>query len=127
MYLPEEGTEDITFSDVPEGYWGYEALKNAVHRGWLEGYPDGSIKPENNITRTEAILVLNRMLDRSPDKNAINNAGKILQYLDVPYGYWAYYDIMEASVPHEHSENEDGTRCGPALPPRPRSGPPATT
>ena len=118
VYLPEEGTEDITFSDVPEGYWGYEALKNAVHRGWLEGYPDGSIKPENNITRTEAILVLNRMLDRSPDKNAINNAGKILQYLDVPYGYWAYYDIMEASVPHEHSENEDGSEVWTSFTPK---------
>ena len=118
VYLPEEGTEDITFSDVPEGYWGYEALKNAVHRGWLEGYPDGSIKPENNITRTEAILVLNRMLDRSPDKNAINNAGKILQYLDVPYGYWAYYDIMEASVPHEHSANEDGSEVWTSFTPK---------
>ena len=118
VYLPEEGTEDITFSDVPEGYWGYEALKNAVHRGWLEGYPDGSIKPENNITRTEAILVLNRMLDRSPDKNAINNAGKILQYLDVPYGYWAYYDIMEASVPHEHSAAEDGSEVWASFTPK---------
>ena len=118
VYLPEEGTEDITFSDVPEGYWGYEALKNAVHRGWLEGYPDGSIKPENNITRTEAILVLNRMLDRSPDKNAINNAGKILQYLDVPYGYWAYYDIMEASVPHEHSAAEDGSEVWTSFTPK---------
>ena len=118
VYLPEEGTEDITFSDVPEGYWGYEALKNAVHRGWLEGYPDGSIKPENNITRTEAILVLNRMLDRSPDKNAINNAGRILQYLDVPYGYWAYYDIMEASVPHEHSAAEDGSEVWTSFTPK---------
>ena len=118
VYLPEEGTEDITFSDVPEGYWGYEALKNAVHRGWLEGYPDGSIKPENNITRTEAILVLNRMLDRSPDKNAINNAGEILQYLDVPYGYWAYYDIMEASVPHEHSAAEDGSEVWASFTPK---------
>ena len=118
VYLPEEGTEDITFSDVPEGYWGYEALKNAVHRGWLEGYPDGSIKPENNITRTEAILVLNRMLDRSPDKNAINNAGRILQFLDVPYGYWAYYDIMEASVPHEHSAAEDGSEVWTSFTPK---------
>ena len=106
--LPEEGQEDIAFSDVSSDYWAYDALKNAVARGWLKGYDGNTLKPENNITRTEAILVLNRMLDRSPDKNAINNAGKILQYLDVPYGYWAYYDIMEASVPHEHSENEDG-------------------
>ena len=118
VYLPEEGTEDITFSDVPEGYWGYEALKNAVHRGWLAGYPDGSIKPENNITRTEAILVLNRMLGRSPDKDAIDGEGKILQYLDVPYGYWAYYDIMEASVPHEHGENEDGAEVWTSFTPK---------
>ena len=118
VYLPEEGTEDITFSDVPEGYWGYEALKNAVHRGWLAGYPDRSIKPENNITRTEAILVLNRMLGRSPDKNAINNAGRILQFLDVPYGYWAYYDIMEASVPHEHSAAEDGSEVWTSFTPK---------
>ena len=108
VYLPEEGQEDIAFSDVSSDYWAYDALKNAVARGWLKGYDGNTLKPEGNITRTEAILVLNRMLGRSPDKDAIDGEGKILQYLDVPYGYWAYYDIMEASVPHEHGENEDG-------------------
>ena len=109
VYLPEEDQEDIAFSDVSSDHWAYDALKNAVARGWLKGYDGNTLKPEGNITRTEAILVLNRMLGRSPDKDAIDGEGKILQYLDVPYGYWAYYDIMEASVPHEHSAAEDGS------------------
>ena len=118
VYLPEEGQEDITFGDVSSDYWAYDALKNAVARGWLKGYDGNTLKPEGNITRTEAILVLNRMLGRSPDKDAIDGEGKILQYLDVPYGYWAYYDIMEASVPHEHSENEDGSEVWTSFTPK---------
>ncbi len=118
VYLPEEGQEDITFSDVSSDYWAYDALKNAVARGWLKGYDGNTLKPEGNITRTEAILVLNRMLGRSPDKDAIDGEGKILQYLDVPYGYWAYYDIMEASVPHEHSAAEDGSEVWTSFTPK---------
>ena len=118
VYLPEEGQEDITFSDVSSDYWAYDALKNAVARGWLKGYDGNTLKPEGNITRTEAILVLNRMLGRSPDKDTIDGEGKILQYLDVPYGYWAYYDIMEASVPHEHSAAEDGSEVWASFTPK---------
>ena len=118
VYLPEEDQEDIAFSDVSSDYWAYDALKNAVARGWLKGYDGNTLKPEGNITRTEAILVLNRMLGRSPDKDAIDGEGKILQYLDVPYGYWAYYDIMEASVPHEHSAAEDGSEVWTSFTPK---------
>ncbi len=119
MYLPEEGTEDITFSDVPEGYWGYEALKNAVHRGWLEGYP-GRVHqareqhhPDGGYPRPQ------------PDAGPLPRQERHQQrgqnppvFLDVPYGYWAYYDIMEASVPHEHSAAEDGSEVWTSFTPK---------
>lgn len=46
------------FSDVPNGYWGQEAIQNAYRSGFLSGYPDGTFRPNQPITRTEAIVSL---------------------------------------------------------------------
>ena len=46
------------FSDVPSGYWGQEAIQNAYRSGFLSGYPDGTFRPNQPITRTEAIVSL---------------------------------------------------------------------
>lgn len=109
LYLPQEDQPDLDFADVTTHHWGYAALKNAVARGWLKGYGDGTLNPDGSITRAEAVAIVNRMMGRVPDEAAIDNAGKIFQYLDLDFDFWAYYDIMEASVPHEFVMDETGT------------------
>ncbi len=117
----EEGLElDLSalFPDGDNDHWAYDALCNAVDRGWLSGYgEDGSLRPDAQITRAEAITILNRLLGRSADRAAIDAAGKIFQYIDLKLTHWAYYDIMEASVPHTPSASETGDEIWSAFTP----------
>lgn len=106
------GFENLTaglpnfFSDVPPGHKYYDQINYAVDRGWLEGYPDGTFRPDKNITRAEVIAVVNRVLERYPDKAYINgHSATIRSYTDLGSSYWAYYNIMEASVGHYYTKS----------------------
>lgn len=71
--------------------------------GWIKGYPDGSFRPERELTRAEAVTIVNRMLDRIADKDYVDaNVRTIVSYTDLSKAYWAYYDIMEASNSHDY-------------------------
>lgn len=104
--LFEQEEAGISFSDVPEEHWAYEAVSTCVAKGWLSGYSDGTFRPEKTITRAEAVTFINRILDRTADKARIDQNGKILQFIDLPLDHWAYYSMMEASVPHSFSYDE---------------------
>ncbi|MGI6255641.1 MAG: S-layer homology domain-containing protein [Acutalibacter sp.] len=106
LFPMEEG--EVTFTDVPDSHWGLAAIQNAVAKDWVSGYPDGTFRPNAPITRAEAFALINKMLGRSADKDLIDNAGKFFQFLDLPMTHWAYYHIMEASIPHTHTYDEEG-------------------
>ncbi len=106
FYEPVESEE--TFTDVPPDHWAYEAVSTAVAKGWTKGYGDGIFGPARQITRAEAITIMNRVLGRSADKARLDADGKVLRFLDLPLTHWAYYDIMEASLPHAPAESEAG-------------------
>ena len=105
--FPMEESE-VSFTDVPDNHWALPAIQNAVAKGWASGYPDGTFRPNAPITRAEAFALINNMLGRSADTELIDNAGKFLQFLDLPKNHWAYYHIMEASIPHSHTFDETG-------------------
>ena len=69
--------------------------------GWVTGFEDGTLRPEEPITRAQAVMILNRALDRTPDKDAIDGANPLL-YQDVKSDIWYFYDVMEASISHQH-------------------------
>lgn len=92
------------FYDVKEGHPYYDALRSARSWGWVTGFADGGCRPDQTITRAEAVVILNRALGRTGDQAYLDNAYPILTFLDVPAGHWAYYDIMEAAITHEYSE-----------------------
>ena len=48
-----------TFSDVPETHWASSAISAGTSAGWLSGYPDGTFRPDQNITRLEAVKMIN--------------------------------------------------------------------
>lgn len=95
-----------SFTDVSEDAWYCSTVASAVDKGWVTGYKneDGgySFRPGNNITRAEAVTIVNRVLGRSADKTAIDEAGELL-FTDLSPSHWAFYNIMEASVSHGHS------------------------
>jgi hypothetical protein len=89
---PLEGT---AFEDVEPGRWSAGYIKAVYEKGIVSGYDDGTFRPENSITRAEAVRMANSAINLIPDKEAID---KILcPYADLPKSHWAYYEIMAAS------------------------------
>ena len=93
---------DISFTDFENSHWAYETIKKAYANGYVSGYPDGTLRADNTITRAEAVTIVNRLLERIPDKEYIdNNLDKLIDFIDVRDNtYWAYYDIFEAANTH---------------------------
>lgn len=95
------------FTDIATNDWYYTAVTSAVSYGWLTGYSDGSFRPQATITRAEVVTIVNRMLNRTADRNFVDS-NVTAQFDDVPNTYWAYYNIMEATIAHDHSIDNDG-------------------
>ncbi|MEG2214673.1 MAG: S-layer homology domain-containing protein, partial [Oscillospiraceae bacterium] len=91
---------EVTFTDVPAGYWAESAISGAAQYGWVMGYADGSFKPQGDITRGEAAKIVNTMLGRFPDTAFIDSAEGLKLFPDVTKNHWAFYQIAEASNAH---------------------------
>ncbi|NLY08593.1 MAG: Cna B-type domain-containing protein [Tissierellia bacterium] len=93
-----------SFSDVASSHWAKKYIDSAYNKGWVKGYPDGTFRPERNLSRAETVTIINRMLERYADKQfIIDNKSKVKNYTDTDESYWAYWDIMEASNSHDFS------------------------
>ncbi|WP_240546136.1 X2-like carbohydrate binding domain-containing protein [Paenibacillus artemisiicola] len=79
------------FTDTA-GSWAEQAIRTAQGAGFLQGYEDGSFRPDRTLTRAEAVVVLNRTLGIQP-LNAARSS-----WSDVPSGFWALGDIEAASA-----------------------------
>lgn len=100
-------TGDVYFSDLPDSHWAKNFVEMAYNRGWISGYPDGTIKPDRYITRAEVVSVVNRMLEREADTSYISfNEDDIKNFTDVDASHWAYYDIMEACNGHYYEMDD---------------------
>ena len=104
-----ESAANSTFSDVPKDYWGIAAIAFSTERGWLSGYPDGSFHPDQPITRAEAAAVMNKVLGRYADKDAVTNGENIRILLDVPQSHWAFYQIEEATIGHKYKKTTENS------------------
>lgn len=89
-----DGTENI-FNDVSANSWAAKYIMGVSAKGWISGYPEGDFRPDNQITRAEAVKVINKILNRGSGISGIYK--NMQQYTDLDDAYWAYADIMEAS------------------------------
>ena len=96
----------ISFTDVSATHWARNAIAAAATNGWVNGYEDGTFRPGNNITRAEAVVVMNRVLGRSADKDAVDHGEGLLHFIDVSTGAWYYYDVMEAATGHQYARSD---------------------
>ena len=101
-------TCEMKFSDVPAGHWAYDYIVSASAKGWTNGYTDGTFRPEQNITRSEAARMTNIMLGRSADQDYVDAHGTMNRFNDVVESHWAYYEIMEATVGHDYTKDASG-------------------
>ena len=93
--------KNVYFSDVFEDTWYYEYVREAAARGIVTGYEDGSFRPSQTVTRTEAVTMINRMLRRDP-LTAPELSTATCPFSDVVRTHWGYLQILEASLTHEH-------------------------
>ena len=93
------------FTDVHQNDWYYNFVVGSIKYGWISGYPDGTFRPNNTITRAEVTSIVNRMLNRNADNEYINrNKEKITVFSDVSKEHWAYYIIAEATNSHDYTK-----------------------
>lgn len=89
------------FTDVKTTDWFAPYVTAAKDSGLIEGYSDGSFKPENRITRAEACAIVNRVLGRKPSKSHMKISGRI-DWPDCTTADWFYEAIMEATNSHTY-------------------------
>ena len=94
--------KSATFSDVI-GHWAAKEIGIAYYNDWIKGYPDGTFKPDQNITRAEAMTMINRVLERKPESPAdlLTNMNKWTDNMDT--SKWYYLDIQEATNSHAYT------------------------
>ena len=96
---------------MSEDDWFRDAVTLAASFGWLRGYPDGNFRPDAAIRRSETAAVVNRMVNRSPDRAWIRANSEALQfYPDVLPVHWAYAQIQEAANGHDFVPRPAGER-----------------
>ena len=96
-----EDASSISFSDLNTGAWYYEDTLASVRFGLIGGYPDGTFKPNDPVTRAEAVTMINRLIGRNPE-TAPDLRAEISPFADVNSSHWAYMQIKEASLEHSH-------------------------
>ena len=87
--IAKTGGTPQSFSDV-SGHWALDAINAMSAAGVINGYPDGTFRPDNPITRAETVAMLARLFNRSQDWSGTQT------FSDVPSTYWAYNYIMNA-------------------------------
>ena len=99
-----EGTK--SFSDVPGSHWAAKYINFAATRGWVNGYADGTFKPNNSITRAEVAAVTCRLLERNADQSYIrSHLSELRAFTDVSESHWAYWYTMEAANGHDYTKS----------------------
>lgn len=80
------------FPDVATAGETHDAVAYGQLHGWINGYPDGTFRPNYSVTRAEAAKLINRVTGRSLRVQAI-----VTQFTDVPASHWAYREIVSAA------------------------------
>lgn len=89
-----------TFSDI-SGYWAEDEIRRAAALGWVQGFGDGTYRPSENITRAQAVTMINRVLCRQPEE-ADDLLPGMNTWSDCHEGDWYYLAIQEAGNSHDY-------------------------
>ena len=91
-----------TFSDI-NGHWAQKNIELAAGNGWINGYEDGTFRPNNNITRAETFAMINRVLDRQTESvSDLLPTSEMNMWSDnLNENAWYYKDIQEATNYHK--------------------------
>ena len=91
-----------TFSDI-NGHWAQKNIELAAGNGWINGYEDGTFRPNNNITRAETFAMINRVLDRQTESvsDLLPTSDMNMWSDNMDADAWYYKDVQEATNYHK--------------------------
>lgn len=92
------------FSDTAS-HWASDYINSAAENGWFEGYPDGTFKPDQFITRAEFVTLVNKVLDRRVHAEDVLPQAR--QFPDLIKGAWHYEAMQEAINSHYYNRKSD--------------------
>ena len=90
------------FNDVSAKYWAADAIAICAKLGWITGYPDGTFRPDKNVTRAELMAMINRATGRAP-KSADAFLPGMKTWIDNTSDKWYYLDVQEATNSHSYT------------------------
>lgn len=101
---------EAPFVDV-KGHWAERAIGSEYQAKRITGYPDGLFRPDANITRAEAAVILNKIFERNYDAMSLakcKNALMLKRFIDLDETFWGYNDMVEATNTHEYIRRYKG-------------------
>lgn len=91
------------YSDIPENAWFTNYVEAASRVGLIQGFADGTFRPNVNITRAQACVIVNRALNRKPATERLLPTAKMINWPDCTPSDWYYADMQEATNSHDYS------------------------
>ena len=97
-FVGVDKTAECSFADAAKDSWAYDYIATATAAGWISGYSDNTFRPNQLITRAEAMTIINRVLNRG-----VNEESELLNFKSFPDNLptdWFYYEVIEATNSH---------------------------
>ena len=110
----EDATAVCSFTDVSAGSWYYSAAATAGKNGWILGDGGSAFRPNDSMSRAEAVTFLNRVLSRSCDLSYVS-ANTVRSFIDVEPDAWYYAPVMEAANGHYYTVSASGAEAWTSL------------
>ena len=96
----DSGVDGITTFTDTVGHWAEDEISRAAALGWIQGYADGTFRPNQYITRAQAVTMINRVLCRLPEDTDDLLSG-MNTWTDCHEDDWFYLAIQEATNSHD--------------------------
>ncbi|PZO44276.1 MAG: hypothetical protein DCF19_03485 [Pseudanabaena frigida] len=86
---PTTPTTQVSFKDVPNSYWAQTFIQELASRNIIKGFPDGSFRPNDPVTRAQFAAILSQSMNKSVLRSNVS-------FADVPSNYWAAAAIQKS-------------------------------
>ncbi len=96
------------YPDLEESHWAYVDILILTEAGLLQGYEDGTIRPQREISRAEVMTVVNKILGRCPDESYVKGLN-FNPFNDLNKDAWHYVTVLEATITHDYYLNSKET------------------
>ena len=101
----EDATEANNLTDI-QGHWAEGYINAMAENQLIQGYEDQTFRPDNNITRAEAVTILNKVQGRAPSLEYLQTQD-FNPFSDLREDTWYYQDVLEATITHTYTLDEN--------------------